>query len=174
MNTAITKCTLLALFGVGLGFISAPTPSLAQSTWRMNLSELEIIRQREASGDRPYFAIIQFRSRFGTRGSTQVNVISHEPHDWVSKPALRGTLPSGRDHMFAGERTTLPFWMREIEWRNLNQVSDPRVDGRLDPARLEAALRMDVVGVVIVGLDNNNTPPPCGARLSRYPWQCPC
>ncbi|MEM9482467.1 MAG: hypothetical protein AAGA83_02130, partial [Cyanobacteria bacterium P01_F01_bin.116] len=150
---------LLIVLGAGLTVAAVQLQAIAQETWRLTLSDVEVVRQREEGGDRPYFAIIQFRSRFGVRGSTQVNVISHEPHDWVSQPALRGSLPSGGDHMFAGERTILPFWMREIEWRILSPLSSPFVDGRIIPDRVAAALNTEIVGVTIVGLDNNNTPP---------------
>jgi hypothetical protein len=132
---------------------------MAQETWRLTLSDVQVVRQREASGDRPYFVIIQFRSRFGVRGSTQVNVISHEPHDWVSKPFLRGALPSGADHLFRGERATLPFWMRDLDWRSLSPLPSPLVDNQILWDRVAAALNTEVAGAVIVGLDNNNTPP---------------
>jgi hypothetical protein len=155
----VARKLLSVALGAGIALVLVQAKVIAQEVWRMTLSDVSVIRQREASGDRPYFAIIQFRSRFGVRGSTEVNVISYEPHDWVSKPNLRGSLPRGGDHMFAGERATLPFWMREVEWRNLSPLPSPLVGGRVVFDRVPAALNTEIVGVLIVGLDNNNTPP---------------
>jgi hypothetical protein len=61
--------------------------------------------------------------------------------------------------MLQGERTELPFWLREIEWRNLTLLPSPFVGGAIDPTRVTAALNTEVVGAVVVSLDNNNTPP---------------
>lgn len=153
---SLLRTTLHRLLFPALALAAIQTPAAAQDIWRLHLEDVEVVQQREASGDRPYFAIIQFRSRFGVRGSTQVSVNVPEPHDWVSKPGLRGSLPAG-DHMQSGQRTPLPFWTRDTEWRGVTLLPSPFTSP--DPARLRAALNTEVIGYAIIGLDNNNTPP---------------
>ena len=119
-----------------------------KDTLRLNLNNVTVTTQRETSGDRPYFNTILFRSTFNRAGSTQVELYSREPNDWVSKSQYNGgTLPNG--HMQVGDRLNIPWWMGEIEWRNLNIV----------PLRDIFSTPPEVVGAVVVSLDNNNTPP---------------
>lgn len=141
-------------------FLSYPSQVNGQSTWRLKLADVEVVDQREGSGDRPYFAVIQFRSRFNTRNSTEVKVLSYEPHDWVSKPEFRSGLSPRSDHIFNRQRATLPFWMGDIEWQNMTPLPSPFVGTTIDLRLVTPeVLRMEVAGAVLVGLDNNNTPP---------------
>lgn len=141
-------------------FLYCPDQVNGQSTWRLKLADVEVVEQREASGDRPYFAVIQFRSRFNSRNSTEVKVLSYEPHDWVSKPEFRSGLSARGDHIFNRQRAALPFWMGNIEWQNMTPLPSPFVGDTIDLRRVTPeVLRMEVAGAVIVGLDNNNTPP---------------
>lgn len=141
-------------------FASYASETNGQSTWRLKLADVEVVQQRERSGDRPYFAVIQFRSRFNSRNSTRVNVLSYEPHDWVSKPEHRSGLSSSGNHLFERQRASLPFWMGDIEWRDMRPLPSPFVGAEVDLRRVTPdVLRMEVVGAVIIGLDNNNTPP---------------
>lgn len=127
--------------------------------WRLSIEEIRVAQARESGGDRPYFSIIQFQSRFSSRRSTEVSVISHEPHDWVSKSNLRGRLPAGGDHMFAGELTEPPFWHKTLEWRDLRVLPAPPA-GRVSPGDIDPRLvNLPIVGAVILMFDNNNTPP---------------
>lgn len=140
-------------------FLFVPGKVNAQATWRLKLADVEVVEQREASGDRPYFAVIQFRSRFNTRNSTEVKVVSYEPHDWVSKPEFRSGLSARGDHIFSRQRAALPFWMG-TEWQNMTPLPSPFVGDSIDLRLVTPeVLRMEVAGAVIVGLDNNNTPP---------------
>ncbi len=140
--------------------LSTDSIASAQETWRLKLQDVRVVTQRERDGDRPYFAVIQFRSRFATRNSTEVKVVCHEPHDWVSKREFRGSLPVGQTHMHRGQHVHLPFWMSEVEWRNATPLPSPFVGDRFDLARTTPAIaRTEILGAVIVGLDNNNTPP---------------
>lgn len=119
-----------------------------KDTIRLTLNDVSVVTQREASGDRPYFNTILFRSTFNKAGSTQVELYSREPNDWVSKSQYNGgTLPNG--HMQVGDRLNIPWWMGEIEWRNLTIV----------PLRDIFSTPPEVVGAVVVSFDNNNTPP---------------
>ena len=65
----------------------AVAPDAEADDIRLLLDRVQVVREREASGDRPYFATIAFRSTLNRRGSTSLRVIENEPHDWVSKPA---------------------------------------------------------------------------------------
>ena len=120
----------------------------AQETWRLLLDDVRVDRQRETSGDRPYFNVIYFRSRLNSRGSTVVEIRSREPNDWVSKPQYNMGLPAGQNHMFNTNRLPIPWWMGQHEWRNV----------RVNPPDL-TALNAEIYGAIIVSLDNNNTPP---------------
>ncbi len=144
--------------GLWISGMSAFAP--AQEIWRLKLQDVRVIQQRERDGDRPYFAIIQFRSRFATRNSTVVNVLCHEPHDWVSKREFRGSLPANQTHLHQNQQVNLPFWMQEIEWRGASAIPSPFVGDRFDLARATPEIaRTEILGVDVIGLDNNNTPP---------------
>lgn len=133
------------------------TPAQAE-TWRATFDRVAVVQHREAGGDRPYFVILQFRSKFSVPGSTNVIANVHEPHDWVSKPNLRPT--RGGDHMRAGESARLPFWSRTIEWRDVDIVPSATVAELFaNPPLFTRTSRSEVLGYVIVSFDNNNTPP---------------
>ncbi len=152
-----TACLVGALATMLVGITG---PVAAQQTWRLKLEDVRVVQQRERDGDRPYFAVIQFRSRFATRNSTEVKVVCHEPHDWVSKREFRGSLPANQSHMHRGQQVNLPFWMSEIEWHNATPIPSPFVGERFDLSRATPEIaHTEIVGALIVGLDNNNTPP---------------
>jgi hypothetical protein len=132
-----------------------PTPAPAApgvATWRLNLDRVRVMTPREASGDRPYFASLVFRSCFGGVGTSRVDVIERQPHDWVSKPEYRGAVRLLRgDHMTRNEMLPIPEWMGRFEWAGLPLVD---VGSSGLPARPPW-----IFGVVIFSFDNNNTPP---------------
>jgi hypothetical protein len=115
-------------------------------TVRLSINRVRVEQAREASGDRPYLAVIQFRARIGR--ASEVNLLCREPHDWVSKAKYNSRL-RGRDHLRAGDFLDIPWWMGRLEWR----------DVPLHPAGMTGLLAADVFGAIVVCLDNNNTPP---------------
>lgn len=118
-------------------------------TFRLKLENVEVDTARESSGDRPYFNTISFRSQFNTAGSTEVDLRSREPNDWVGKTLYNyGSLPDG--HMHPGDNLVIPWWMGEHEWRDVKVI--PLLDILSDRTP-------EVVGAIVVSLDNNNTPP---------------
>lgn len=136
-----------------LMLLAAAEPAFAQrgtGVFRMEMESVRVERQREPGGDRPYFAVIHFRSQFVRPNSTVVEVRSREPHDWVSKPGLNRGLRGGQDHMMNGNALRLPWWMGSHEWRAI------RVGNFATTADAATA---QVVGAIVVALDNNNTPP---------------
>ncbi len=120
---------------------------------RLLLDRVQVVREREASGDRPYFATIAFRSTLNRRGSTSLRVIENEPHDWVSKPAWHRVHASR--HLQQGASAEIPFWMGGIEWRNVNIARF----NAADRTTWNAAVTSEVLGAIVVAIDNNNTPP---------------
>ena len=141
MKLRITLVAMLAAFLCG-----CDEPG---ETFRLKMEHVTVDTARESSGDRPYFNTISFRSQFNTTGSTQVDLRSREPNDWVSKNFYNhGTLPNG--HMFAGDSLPIPWWMGEHEWRDVKVI--PLLDILSDRTP-------EVAGAIVVSLDNNNTPP---------------
>ncbi len=121
-------------------------------TWRLNLDTIRVDQVRERDGDRPYFASLVFRSCFSGRGTSRVELIEREPHDWVSKAEHRGGVRLRRgDHMSNGESLRIPSWMGRFEWSGIPLVA-------VAPSGLPTDLPW-LFGVVIVSFDNNNTPP---------------
>ena len=121
--------------------------------WRMSMRQVNVQQQRESGGDRPYFVTFQFESRLFLRGTTRVDVIEAQPHDWVDKAEhrARGRVSSTRSHLFNGEVMPLPAWMGELGWGDINVV----------PQDAASILRSNphVFGAIVIGFDNNNTPP---------------
>jgi hypothetical protein len=154
------RIVLAAALGMALGLPPAsalaqcptPTPGVpGVATWRLRLQQIRVVRVREASGDRPYFTALVFRSCFGGRGTTRVEVVEREPHDWVSKPEYRGGARLRRgDHMGPGELLAIPEWMGKFEWDGLPLVNVSRGLPTDEPW---------LFGAVIFSFDNNNTPP---------------
>src|SRR5262249_12575370 len=105
-------------------------------------------------GDRPYFNLITFQTQMFTPGSTKVQVIEREPHDWVSKDEFNGngTLLKGKDHMLEGDSLPIPNWMGQFEW-NGGQWLD------LQNVKTLNDLKVMLLGAVIISVDNHNTPP---------------
>jgi hypothetical protein len=92
-----------------------------------------------------------FRSCFGGSGTSNVQLVEREPHDWVSKPEHRGGVRLARgDHMSAGETLRIPSWMGRFEWGGLPLA---------DVSRGLPTSAPWLFGVAIVSFDNNNTPP---------------
>ena len=145
--------TVFAALAIAFSAFAFAAPRAGADDLRLTLDQLTVERARERSGDRPYIASIVFRSRHNTRGSTSVRVQEREPHDWVSKPRWnrRGSF---RGHILSGRTVDLPRWMGRHEWRTVNI---PRVSA--DRRTWAAATRSEVLGAIIVTLDNNNTPP---------------
>ncbi len=135
---------LVLFFCVGL-----TATAQAQDNWRLYLDTVRVEQAREGGGDRPYFNTIIFRSRLMTPGSTQVELRSREPNDWVSKSEYNFGGLRGGNHMLAGDQLAIPWWMGQHEFRDVRIVktSDPDV------------LHAEIFGAMIVSLDNNNTPP---------------
>jgi len=122
------------------------------ATWRLRLERVRVVRQRENSGDRPYFASLVFRSCLGGAGTSVVDLVEREPHDWVSKAEYRGGVSLSRgDHMSAGESLAIPGWMGEFSFGGM-----PLTD--VSPAGAPLGSPW-IFGVVIFSFDNNNTPP---------------
>jgi hypothetical protein len=138
---------LAAAAAAALATVGNPGEARADEHVSFDLGNVRVVRQREASGDRPYFPAIFFRSRIGSRGSTGVTVVDYEPHDWVSKPLFR---VAPRDHMMNGETATLPFWMGTEQWRNVRVVP---------VSSLAEAVHAEILGGIVFAFDNNNTPP---------------
>jgi hypothetical protein len=118
----------------------------AQENFRMKFANVRVVRQREASGDRPYFYTLFFRLPLVGRGAITVDALGFEPNDWVSKPEYNR---SGRDHMSAGQSLPLPFWMSEHTW------------SRITPGTTTGTpiVLPEVMGAIVISFDNNNTPP---------------
>lgn len=129
------------------------------SNWKLTLNDVRVNRQREGSGDRPYFNIIYFRVKFAQPGSTVVEVHSREPHDWVSKREYNlGILRRG-DHMSEGEQLTIPWWIANEEWRNVPMQSISSLIRRFPTEGNRVVDGVEIFGAMIVSIDNNNTPP---------------
>ena len=118
--------------------------------WRLTLERVHVEQQREGGGDRPYFVSVAFESQLFRRGTTRVEVVEREPHDWVSKPEYRATgrVAAGRDHLFVGESLPIPAWMGDVRWQ-------PVILAEPDLSAANARL----FGVIVLGFDNNSTPP---------------
>ena len=123
------------------------------------MGEVRVVSQCESGGDRPYFPAIYFHSKISTPNSTTVEVVEYEPHDWVSKEPFKSGLPGGKDHMLSGNDLRLPFWMSPHQFRGIQSVPNPMVNGKLDSSLANAAMHADIVGVIVLGIDNRNTPP---------------
>lgn len=118
-------------------------------TFRLDLADVTVQQQRESGGDRPYFNTISFRTTFNKAGSTEMDLRSAEPNDWVSKTQYNlGTLPGG--HMQVGDSLPIPWWMGEHEWRGMKVI---------DLLDLLEDNQPEVAGAIVVSFDNNNTPP---------------
>ena len=132
------------------GYLVAPADA---APWRMSMRHVNVEQQRESGGDRPYFVTLQFESRLFGRGTTRVDVIEAQPHDWVDKAEhrARGRVSRTRSHLFNGEVMPLPAWMGELSWGDINVV----------PQDAASILRSNphVFGAIVIGFDNNNTPP---------------
>lgn len=140
------KIKILALLALSVVVWGCDQPG---ETFRLDMEHVEVVTARESGGDRPYFNTISFRSQFNTTGSTEVELRSREPNDWVSKTFYNhGTLPSG--HMQPGDSLEIPWWMGEHEWRNVKVIPLSEILRDRTP---------EVVGAIVVSLDNNNTPP---------------
>ncbi len=133
--------------------LAVPRPARADDL-QMTLEQIRIDRTRAADGDRPYVMGVMFRSRHNTRGSTSVWIQEREPHDWVDKP--RWNPEGARDgHLHAGDTRALPAWMGTHVWSG---VSTPHLDPR-DNRTWAAVARSEVLGVILITMDNGNTPP---------------
>lgn len=123
--------------------------ALAQDSWQLRLSSVQVEQQREDSGDRPYFNTITFSARLHQlRPRPQVRLVEQEPHDWVSKREYQGRTRLRRgDHMSDGESLPIPDWMGLHQWEGLE------VRPESDP------IGAPIFGALVVSLDNNNTPP---------------
>lgn len=142
----------LALLLLAAGFAGF-APAAQADEVRLDLRDVQVVRPRERSGDRPYFVTIVFRSQLHARGSTSVHVMEREPHDWVGKPRWHRGARGG--HLHAGDRATIPSWMGDIVWRDVDIVAlDPR-----DRGSVIRAANAEIMGAIVIGLDNNNTPP---------------
>ncbi|HSK44869.1 MAG TPA: hypothetical protein VLA83_13390 [Candidatus Binatia bacterium] len=135
------------------------TPALGQTNWNVTMGDVRVISQCEPGGDRPYFPAIYFSSKINTPNSTIVEVVEYEPHDWVSKDPFKSGLPGGKDHMFTGNDLRLPFWMSPHQFRGIQSVHNPMVNGKLDSSLANAAMHAEIVGAIVLGIDNRNTPP---------------
>jgi hypothetical protein len=125
------------------------------STLRLILEDVTVQQAREREGDRPYFPALWFRSKLNTRNSTQVQLREQEPHDWVSKPEWNKGRLLNADHMMRGSKLPIPAWMGQHNWENITIIPRQNPDGRVNPQILLA----DIAGVLVISLDNNNTPP---------------
>jgi hypothetical protein len=124
-------------------------PAMAQGhNFRLFMDQVRVLKTRESSGDRPYFAILKFKSRLYSRNSTQVQLKLYEPHDWVSKPQYNNNSLRLSDHMSRGEVLALPWWIGDHVFTSsaLAQTS-------------WEAIAATINGLIVISLDNNNTPP---------------
>lgn len=138
-------CLLFLLLALG-------SAAHAQDTWELSLNDVTVERARESGGDRPYFAVLTFQAQALNRRATRVELYEREPHDWVSKPEYRGStrLRLGA-HMSQGETLPVPDWMGR-------HLFDPVTTVPAGASSLEQA-SAPIYGLLIVALDNNNTPP---------------
>ena len=144
---------------LAVAVVATAVTGWTQSNWNVTLGDVRVVGQCESGGDRPYFPALYFRSKINTPGSTVVQTVEYEPHDWVSKDPFKAGLPGGHDHMFAGNDLRLPFWMSPHQWRGIQSVPNPMVNGKLDSSLVGSASHADIVGVIVIGIDNRNTPP---------------
>lgn len=114
--------------------------------YRIELNQLEVLNAREKQGDRPYLVMIPFRAQILQRGTSSVSMVEAEPHDWVAKQPYRRAL-KGRDHAKVGDRIPIPWWMGQHEFRQVPIIASAKKG------------KPWVFGVIVVALDNNNTPP---------------
>lgn len=144
--------TLSTWLVAGLAAALAPTARAEQI--RLSLNSVRVVQQREAAGDRPYFASLTLETQLCTPGSTRVTVMEREPHDWVAySQHTRGRLGSA-DHMIAGNRVPIPTWMGETSFNNVELM--PLMVGDTFHPDLS---RARIFGAAYFGFDNNNTPP---------------
>lgn len=139
--------TITLASGASLLVPATALAAVQRKSYRIEINQVRVERQREGSGDRPYLVMMPFQTRFNTPRTTSVRLVESEPHDWVSKRQYNRGL-GGRDHMRRGDRLNLPWWMGNAEFR--------RVEVRDDVLREGMPW---LFGAVIVSLDNNNTPP---------------
>ncbi len=143
-----------ALLAALAAVVVVPPRTARADDLSLDLAQVSVGRVREQDGDRPYLVSIMFRSRHNTPHSTSVWVQEREPHDWVAKREWNPAVT--RDgHLHNGDTRNLPAWMGRHEWKN---VDVPRVDPG-DRTTWDAASRSEVLGVILVMIDNNNTPP---------------
>jgi hypothetical protein len=137
--------TFLSLI-ISLGFA---LPCMGQDhKFRVLLDQVRVLKTRETSGDRPYFAFLKFKSRLLVRNSSEVQVKLFEPHDWVSKPQYNRGILRLNDHMSRGEMLALPWWNSDFTF-----TSTPLAQTSIE------TLTATINGLIIISLDNNNTPP---------------
>jgi hypothetical protein len=153
---------------IGLGALLVAVPTRAQGNrilvprplgfpirlnlatpWRLSMDAVQVERMREGDGDRPYFVALKFQSQLFTRNSTRTELVQCEPHDWVSRAEYRrtGRVGPGRITLVNGERLPVPEWMGHFDWDPV-AVVEPNAAGNAH-----------LMGVLILALDNNNTPP---------------
>lgn len=136
-------------------WVGSVLPVASANTVHLRVDSVSVERQAQVGGDQPYFATIWFRSRMCTRDSTAVEVVGRGPHDWVSKARYHRGLLGGPDRMHRGRTLPIPAWQGEFSWDDVTLVPLAGPDGRVHPD----AVRADVLGVAIIGLDHRGTPP---------------
>ncbi|MCA8957387.1 MAG: hypothetical protein KDC87_15030 [Planctomycetes bacterium] len=173
MNTHESVRSLLA--AGALSCLALPAAAQCTQNWFLDLRSVEVRKVREPSGDRPYFITYMFRARHYAAGSAEVRLVRYEPHDWVSKPEYRGSLPAG-DHLFPGQSAAIPSWQGLHMWRNVRMRGSPldamaregiRLNDRANAAAnidriaeiFAAAGDSELMGALVFCLDNNFTPP---------------
>jgi len=140
------RAKLLSLASIASFFIQTAESSYAAG-FDLTLNNVLVNQVRENSGDRPYFYTIHFETRLNVANSTRVRVAGVEPHDWVGKaPYTNASIRNG--HMQNRQRLNIPWWMGRHGWQGLDLATSPVAMGFAH-----------VFGAIIIGLDNNNTPP---------------
>jgi hypothetical protein len=107
--------------------------------WMINMPRFLLRSRSEVSGDEPYFAIIDFRSRFSTAGSTQVY--------WVGG---RASLREICNNIDSGTEVGIPRDMGTAGFENATLFTIP--DG------IHMRSNPEVVGAVVICLEHDNSP----------------
>lgn len=146
---------LLSCLAGAVALALQATPAAADQV-RFQLRDVRIDRQREESGDRPYFTALAFRVKLcNRREAPTVEVLEREPHDWVRFSEHNG----GRlatDHMFRGSTVPVPTWMGQYTFNNVNITPLTNYIGDGASGRIT---QVEILGVAYFSFDNNNTPP---------------
>lgn len=116
----------------------------SDNTVRLQLDTIDVVKSRQNTGDHPYFGVVSFRSQFGVENSTQVDLRSFIPRNWVSLPQY-----SNQSQLMSGDSASIPWWMGQHEWRGFRWVPF---------AELQEGKLPEVVGALVLAFDHNRTP----------------